>query len=151
MLCEKSDFNGRVSMGPYTTPEIIHEFERRDDCLYMTDAWIEEKGIQNPSCYNCYPKFLRDSLVGLGDSLEKTIRKMTGAIADRFALPERGYVKEGYFADLTIFDEKEIKNSTEEEKPFGIKGVYVNGSLVLDGDKIEKENVLTVGKAIKVK
>lgn len=151
MLCEKSDFNGRVNMGPYTTPEIIHEFERRDDCLYMTDAWIEEKGIQNPSCYNCYPKFLRDSLVGLGDSLEKTIRKMTGAIADRFALPERGYVKEGYFADLTIFDEKEIKNPTEEEKPFGIKGVYVNGSLVLDGDKIEKENVLTVGKAIKVK
>lgn len=151
MLCEKSDFKGRVNMGPYTTPEIIHEFERRDDCLYMTDAWIEEKGVQNPSCFNCYPKFLRDSLVGFGDSLEKTVRKMTGAIADRFALPERGYVKEGYFADLTIFDEKEIKNSTENEKPFGIKCVYVNGKMVLDGNEIEKENIQTVGMAIKVK
>ena len=151
MLCEKSDFKGRVNMGPYTTPEIIHEFERRDDCLYMTDAWIEEKGVQNPSCFNCYPKFLRDSLVGFGDSIERTVRKMTGAIADRFALPERGYVKTGYFADLTIFDEEEIKNSTENEKPFGIKCVYVNGKMVLGGDKIEKDNVKTTGKAIRVK
>ena len=138
MLCEKSNFKGRVNMGPYTTPEIIHEFERRDDCLYMTDAWIEEKGVQNPSCFNCYPKFLRDSLSGLGDSLEKTIRKMTGAIADRFALPERGYVKEGYFADLTIFNEEEIKTSTEKEKAFGIKSVCVNGKLVLNDDELKK-------------
>ena len=151
MLCEKSNFKGRVNMGPYTTTEIIHEFEKRDDCLYMTDAWIEEKGVQNPSCYNCYPKFLRDSLTGYGDSLEKTVRKMTGAIADRFALPERGYVKQGYFADLTIFDEKEIKNSTEAEKTFGIKSVYVNGKLVLDGENLNKDAIHTAGQAIRVK
>ncbi len=150
MLCEKSDFKGRVNMGPYTTPEIIHEFERRDDCLYMTDAWIEEKGVQNPSCYNCYPKFLRDSLSGLGDSLENTVRKMTGAIADRFALAKRGYVKEGYFADLTIFDERELKNSSEQQKTFGIKAVYVNGQLVLDGENLQTDVVRNAGKAIKV-
>ena len=151
MLCEKSDFKGRVNMGPYTTPEIIHEFERRDDCLYMTDAWVEEKGVQNPSCYNCYPKFLRDALTGLGGNIEKTVRKMTGAIADRFALPERGYIKDGYFADLTIFNEEEIKNSTEQSKTFGIKSVYVNGKLVLDDKEIKEENTKTAGKAIRVK
>ena len=43
------------------------------------------------------------------------------------------------------------KNSTENEKPFGIKCVYVNGKIVLDGDKIEKDNVKTTGKAIRVK
>lgn len=151
MLCEKSDFKGRVNMGPYTTPEIIHEFEKRDDCLYMTDAWIEEKGVQNPSCFNCYPKFLRDSITGEGDKLEKTIRKMTGAIADRFDLPERGYIKEGYIADLTVFDEIEIKNSTEKEKPFGIKSVYVNGQEVLNGENINYAVIKSTGKAIRVK
>ena len=76
---------------------------------------------------------------------------MTGATADRFALPNRGYIKPGYFADLTIFDENEIRNSTEMHDTFGIKSVYVNGSLILDGDKIDTTVAKTTGKAIRVK
>jgi N-acyl-D-amino-acid deacylase len=94
-------------MGPYTTEEIIHDFEKNDLCLYMTDAWVEEYGIQNPALYDCFPKFLQDSLKGLGDTMPKTIRKMTGTTADRYMLKNRGYIKEGYYADLTVFDEKE--------------------------------------------
>ena len=150
MLCEKSDFKGRVNMGPYTTPDIIHEFEKRDDCLYMTDAWIEEKGVQNPSCYDCYPKFLKDSIDGLGGSMSQTIRKMTGAIADRFALKDRGYIKEGYFADFTIFDEEEIKNASVNGAPFGIKSVYINGKEVLNQGEIDKTTTQTCGRAIRV-
>ena len=85
----------------YSTPEIISEFERNEHCIFMTDAWVEEHGVQNPAIYDCYPKFLRDSLLGVGDSMPATIRRMTGAIADRFMLPRRGYLKEGYYADLT--------------------------------------------------
>lgn len=151
MLCEKSDFKGRVNMGPYTTHDIIHEFEKRDDCLYMTDAWIEEKGVQNPSCYNCYPKFLKDGLLGLGSNIQNTIRKMTGAIADRFGLPNRGYIKQGYFADLTIFDEDAIKNAPDTPDTFGIKSVYINGKLVLEGQQIISDAITTSGQAIRVK
>ena len=75
---------------------------------------------------------------------------MTGAIADRFALAQRGYVKQGYFADLTIFDEQELKNSMEQQKTFGIKAVYVNGKLVIDGENLQTDLVKTAGKAIKV-
>lgn len=151
MLCEKSNFKGRVNMGPYTTNEIIHEFEKRDDCLYMTDAWIEENGVQNPSCYNCYPKFLKDGLLGLGSSIQKTVRKMTGAIADRFRLPNRGYIKEGYFADLTIFDEEAIKNAPDITDTFGIKSVYINGKLVLADQQIISDTIATSGQSIRVK
>ena len=70
-------------MGPYSTPEIISEFEHNEHCLYMTDAWVEDHGVQNPAIYDCYPKFLRDSLLGTGDTLPRTIRRMTGAVADR--------------------------------------------------------------------
>ena len=79
-------------MGPYSTPEIIREFEHNPNCLYMTDAWVEDFGVQNPAIYDCYPKFLRDSLRGTGDTLPNTVRRMTGAPADRFMLKDRGYV-----------------------------------------------------------
>lgn len=150
-LCELSNFKGRVNMGPYTTPEIISEFSHNDDCLYMTDAWVEEYGIQNPAIYDCYPKFLRDSLLNIGDTMPKTIHKMTGAIADRFMIKNRGYLKEGYFADLTIFDEEEIKNAIpNQEKSFGIKKVFINGNLVLDNDILDDALLKNSGNALPI-
>ena len=151
MLCEVSNFKGRVNMGPYSKPEVISEFEHNEHCLYMTDAWVEDYGVQNPAIYDCYPKFLRDALLGTGDTLPNTIRRMSGAIADRFMLPERGYLKEGYFADLTVFDEGAIRKSIpDQEKSFGIEKVFINGQLVLDADRLNKEILKTSGKAIRI-
>lgn len=152
MLCEKSNFKGRVNMGPYSTPEIISEFEHNENCLYMTDAWVEEHGIQNPAIYDCYPKFLRDSLLGTGDTMPNTIRRMTGATADRFMIENRGYVKEGYYADITVFDEDELKKATPDKtQSFGIDKVFINGKLVLNGDKLNNQSLKTTGKALPIK
>ena len=152
MLCEKSNFTGRVNMGPYSTPEIISEFEHNENCLYMTDAWVEDHGVQNPAVYDCYPKFLRDSLRGTGDTLPNTIRRMTGAVADRFMLPERGYLKEGFFADLTVFDEDALRNGIpDREQPFGIERVFVNGRQVCDGGRLDEDALKTSGRAIPVR
>ena len=151
MLCEASGFKGRVNMGPYSTPEIISEFEHNEHCIYMTDAWVEEHGVQNPAIYDCYPKFLRDSLLGTGDTMPDTIRRMTGAIADRFMIPERGYLKEGYFADLTVFNEDEIRTAVpDQEKSFGIEKLFINGKLVLDEGELDEEALKTTGRAIRV-
>lgn len=150
-LCRESNFQGRVNMGPYTTVEIIRDFEKNDNCYYMTDAWVEDHGVQNPAIYDCFPKFLQDSLKGLGDTMSKTIRKMTGATADRFMLKNRGYIKEGYFADLTVFDENELLQATPDQNhSFGIDSVYVNGNLVLSGDALNRDLLKTSGKAIRV-
>ena len=151
MLCEVSNFAGRVNMGPYSTPEIISEFEHNENCLYMTDAWVEDHGVQNPAIYDCYPKFLRDSLLGTGDTMPNTVRRMTGAIADRFMLPERGYLKEGYFADLTVFDEEELRRAApDQEKSFGIEKLFINGKLVMDEGELDEEALKTTGRAIRV-
>ena len=151
MLCEKSRFVGRVNMGPYSTPEIISEFEHDEHCLYMTDAWVEDHGIQNPAIYDCYPKFLRDSLRGTGDTMPNTIRRMTGALADRFMLPERGYLKEGYYADLTVFDEEKLKNGIpDREQSFGIEKVFINGTLVFSNSRLDQDALKTTGRAIPV-
>ncbi|MGN1021735.1 MAG: amidohydrolase family protein [Aristaeellaceae bacterium] len=151
MLCERSDFKGRVNMGPYSTREIISDFERNEHCLYMTDAWVEENGVQNPAIYDCFPKFLQDALTGRGDTLTATIRRMTGATADRFQLPDRGYVRPGCFADLTVFSEDAIRAAVpDQEKPFGIEKVFVNGRMVLDGGQLNREALKTSGRAVPV-
>ncbi|MEZ4628241.1 MAG: hypothetical protein R2912_09240 [Eubacteriales bacterium] len=150
MLCEKSDFGGRVNMGPYSTPAIISDLSRHDHVLYMTDAWVEEDGVQNPAIYDCFPKFLHLSLNGNGDTMPRTLRKMTGAVADRFSIANRGYVRPGYFADLTVFDETKLKNATpDQSKAFGIECVYVNGTLVLDGEMLDKSAFAAAGRAMR--
>lgn len=149
MLCEKSNFRGRVNMGPYTTPEIISDFEKNSNCLYMTDAWVEDCGVQNPAIYDCFPKFLQDALLGRGDSMEKTIERMTGATAQRFNIRERGYIRPGCYADLTVFSEEELKTAIpDQKKSFGIRKVWINGKAVLDGDELDDTLIKTSGRSI---
>ena len=150
-LCEMSDFKGRVNMGPYSTPEIISELSKDDRCLYMTDAWVEDHGIQNPAIYDCFPKFLKFSLCGSGDTMPNTVRKMSGAVADRFSIKDRGLIKPGFYADLTVFDETRLRNGQpDQEQSFGIEMVYINGIKVLDGDVLDKEAIKRSGRAIRV-
>ena len=150
MLCEQSHFAGRVNMGPYSTPQIVSDLSRHDKVLYMTDAWVEQNGVQNPAIYDCFPKFLHLSLTGKGDTMPRAIRKMTGAVADRFSIPNRGYVKPGYFADLTVFDEDALKNGVpDQSRAFGIERVFVNGRLVLEGERLDEAAFANAGRAMR--
>ena len=149
-LCEISNFKGRVNMGPYSTPEIVSELSKDERCLYMTDAWVEDHGVQNPAIYDCFPKFLKFSLCGTGDTMPNTIRKMTGAVADRFSIKDRGYIKPGYYADITVFDEAKIRDGEpDKEQPFGIEKVYINGIKVLDGDVLDEAAIKHSGRAMR--
>ena len=149
-LCEVSDFSGRVIMRPYNTAEITSDLSKHEHVLYMTDAWVEEKGIQNPAIYDGFPKFLHLSLNGKGDTLPQTIRKMTGAVADRFSIPKRAYIKPGYFADITIFDKSKLKNTApDKNEPFGIEMVFINGRKVLEKGELDLVAFGSAGRALR--
>lgn len=66
-------------------------------------------------------------------SLPEAIRKMTGLPAQRFRLAERGMIREGYSADLTLFDPGKIIDRATYSDPMrpakGIVAVWVNGVL----------------------
>ncbi|MHC1786502.1 MAG: amidohydrolase family protein [Christensenellales bacterium] len=148
-LCEMSHYRGRVNMGPYSTPDIIKDLARHEQSLFMTDAWVEEKGIQNPAIYDVFPKFLKQALSGQGDTLPHTIRKMTGATADRFSLKDRGYLREDAFADLTVFDEQAVKDGIPDiGKPFGIRHVFINGRHVLKDGQLDPAAAAGCGQAM---
>jgi N-acyl-D-amino-acid deacylase len=68
-------------------------------------------------------------------SLEDAIRKMTSLPAQTFGFRDRGMIREGFAADIVLFDENTIIDQATFDKPhqfpLGISYVIVNGGLVL--------------------
>ena len=87
-------------------------------------------------------------------SLEKIVQKMSHAVADCFQIKERGYIRDGYYADLVIVDlNKATKVSGENilykcgwsplegfEFPATITHTFVNGHLVYDNSDATRVN-----------
>ena len=72
-------------------------------------------------------------------SLEEAIRKMTLLPAEKIGLKNKGIIKEGYDADLVIFDPNTIIDTADftdtKGKNKGIKYVLINGNIALKDDK----------------
>ena len=70
-------------------------------------------------------------------TLEEAVRKMSGATAQRLGLQDRGLLREGFFADITVFDPGRVIDRATFSEPHqyaeGIEYVLVNGTLVVDG------------------
>jgi N-acyl-D-amino-acid deacylase len=89
----------------------------------------------HPRLWGTFPRVLghysRD--VGLFP-LEEAVRRMTGLPAQQFRLRDRGVIRPGSFADLTIFDPQTVIDRATFEQPIqpaaGIFGVFVNGACV---------------------
>lgn len=93
----------------------------------------------HPRSYGTYPRilgrFVREQKLL---TLEDAVRKMTGATASRLSIRDRGELKEGWFADIMIFDPNRIVDLATYERPHqlsvGMMHVLVNGvPVVADG------------------
>jgi N-acyl-D-amino-acid deacylase len=71
--------------------------------------------------------------------LEDAVRKMTSLNASKLGLADRGLLRGGNFADVTVFDPERVIDRATYTHPFqyseGIEYVIVNGQLVLDRGK----------------
>jgi N-acyl-D-amino-acid deacylase len=94
----------------------------------------------HPRGWGTYPRILgryvRDQKLM---PLELAIHKMTGLPAGNVGLKQRGLIREGYFADITIFDPRTVMDRATFEDPnqypVGINYVIVNGQLEVDNGK----------------
>ena len=132
-LVDLSHRQGSIYLGKYYNDEIVRRLMEDELSVFMTDAWVEEKGLQNIAAFQTFPQFFLLAR-RYGIPVEKIVRKMTGATADRFQIPERGYLRPGCKADLTVIDLKamRVNEAKPDEKPGGIVHVYVNGQAVLE-------------------
>ena len=77
---------------------------------------------------------------------------MTGAVADRFSIPDRGYVRAGYYADLTVFNEETLRQGQEDcGRSFGIERVFINGVPALEDGALNESALRASGRALRAK
>ncbi|MCI0435183.1 MAG: D-aminoacylase [Gemmatimonadetes bacterium] len=93
-------------------------------------------GFPHPRSYGAFPRVLARYVRELkAIPLEEAVKKMTSMPAAQFAQNERGQVREGWFADLTVFDAQSIDDranfTNPHQYPVGIRHVVVNGVPVL--------------------
>ena len=132
-LVELSDRVGSIYLGKYYNDEIVRRLMEDEMSVFMTDAWVVDKGLQNIAAFQTFPQFFLLARRH-GIPTETVIRKMTGATADRYRIPDRGYLRPGCKADLTVLDLKGMKVNEKKPdfRPEGIVHVYVNGRAVLE-------------------
>jgi N-acyl-D-amino-acid deacylase len=148
-----------------TLMDLIAEDESRIECIYflmseenvkkeMVKPWISFgsdeasqapegvflKSNPHPRAYGNFArvlgKYVREEKVL---SLPEAIRKLSGLPATNLGLDHRGFLKEGMFADVVVFDPATIADRATFDKPHqyavGVKHVFVNGTQVIkDGE-----------------
>lgn len=97
-------------------------------------------GQPHPRHFGTFPRYLAyyvraRKVVGLEDM----VRRMSGFPAQKLQLKDRGLVKEGYWADLVLFDAKKVKDTATflqpKQYPEGIDLVVVNGEIVVENGR----------------
>ncbi|MEM7098188.1 MAG: D-aminoacylase [Pseudomonadota bacterium] len=110
---------------------------RHADMMVGSDGIPDLRGRPHPRLFGTFPRVLGHYVRDRGVlSLPEAVRRMTSVSASTFGMLERGSLKEGYWADLVLFDpDVVIDKATYDDpktEPAGIHQVYVNGKLACD-------------------
>jgi N-acyl-D-amino-acid deacylase len=93
-------------------------------------------GRPHPRAYGSFPRvlgrYVREGVL----RLDEAVRKMTSLPAQRFGLLDRGIIKPGMSADITVFDPETVIDTATYEDPIrfpkGIEYVIVNGEVTVE-------------------
>ncbi len=114
----------------------INELVKQEFVCIGSDGFLVPSGNTHPRSSGTFPKILGNYVREKNlFSLEEGIRKMTGLPASILGLNDRGLIKEGYKADIVIFDPETIIDkstySDGRKYPEGIDHVIVNGEITV--------------------
>jgi N-acyl-D-amino-acid deacylase len=109
-------------------------------CMIASDG-IPAVGGGHPRLFGTFPRFLfHYVLTEKGLSIEEGIRRITSLPADVFGCEERGALRPGYYADITVFDPKKLRDNASYDNPErlaeGIVYSIINGELCFDHNNI---------------
>jgi len=99
------------------------------------------EGVPHPRAYGTFPRKLRVYAMDRHViSLPAAVRSMTSLTATVFHMQDRGVIRPGAFADITVFDPKTLRDVATYQQPHqlaqGMVYVLVNGKLAIDDRKL---------------
>ena len=110
-----------------------------DMMLFGTDS-LYTGNTAHPRSANGAIHLLYERCVKEDYPFEKVIAKMTGNVARRMGIRDRGLIRNGFKADLVLFNPKTLKDNSSLEKPFemcsGLEAVMVNGTFAFRDGKL---------------
>ncbi|MDX6443910.1 MAG: N-acyl-D-amino-acid deacylase [Blastocatellia bacterium] len=126
--------------------EDVETIMKDPEVMFGSDSGVREAGAQglpHPRGFGTFPRILglyaREKQLF---SIEEAVRRMTSLPAATFGLHDRGQIKEGFYADLVVFDSERIIDTATYDKPLsnpeGIYTVIINGSQVIDKNRLTK-------------
>lgn len=126
--------------------EDVETIMKDPEVMFGSDSGVREEStlaLPHPRGLGTFPRILgryaRDAHLF---SMEEAVRRMTSLPARTFGLSDRGVIRQGYWADLVIFDRNNIIDTATYEKPLnnpaGVYYVIVNGSIALDPSGITR-------------
>ncbi len=127
---------GISTVGLGTNPQTLPAFVSHPAGMVASDAILFGE-YPNPRTYGCFPVVLAEFVRAEKQlRLPEAIRKMTSFPAQRLGLKDRGLIKDGYKADIVLFNPDTVKAPATKENPkqypIGIDYVIVNGKIVID-------------------
>jgi dihydroorotase/N-acyl-D-amino-acid deacylase len=134
-IMEEADVRATVS-NPMVTFGSDSSAQAEDGPLSKTKA--------HPRAFGTFPRIFADYVRGQHSMrMEEAVRKMTSLAASRVGLMDRGILRPGMFADITVFDVNTIKDVATYSDPLhysrGVKFVFVNGRPVIWDGAITEE------------
>ena len=121
---------------------ISFNMNEKDIRRFMKDKFVmtcSDGSTGHPRKYGTFPKKLHDYVfTSKVISIEFMVRNSSALTAETFRIPERGLIREGYFADVIVFDPNTVTDRATYDQPEllseGMRFVIVNGQLaVADG------------------
>ncbi len=130
---------GISTVGLGTNPHTLAAFVSHPYGMIASDAILFGE-FPNPRTYGCFPIVLAEFVRAEKHlRLPEAIRKMTSFPAQRLGLPDRGLLRDGFKADIVIFNPQTVKapatKKNPKQFPTGIDYVIVNGVVVIDNGK----------------
>lgn len=124
--------------------KLWEELIKDPNCSIETDVIGVDFNNPFPVSYGTFTKVLGQIARDRGVmTQEEAVRKMTSLPAEQMQIKERGLIKEGYYADITIFNPNTVKSNVSFTKSFvhseGIEYVIINGEVVLDHENYNSE------------
>ena len=127
---------GISTVGLGTNPQTLPDFVSHPMGMIASDAILFGE-YPNPRTYGCFPIVLAEFVRAEQHlRLPEAIRKMTSFPAQRLGLPDRGLLRDGFKADIVLFNPDTVKTYATKDDPkhypIGIDYVIVNGQVVID-------------------
>jgi N-acyl-D-aspartate/D-glutamate deacylase len=122
---------------------VSFNMDNADVIRFMRQPWVvtsSDGSSGHPRQFATFPQKYREYVQKGVITLGEFIRSSTGRTADILSLKARGYLREGYFADVVVFDPKQYAPKADylhpRELSVGVTQLLVNGQLAIDGGKL---------------